>query len=142
MGFKIKRKIYRLQWPETSDLHGFEVDMKPVPIRQLLALVAMADAADDPTKSAEEAEKALTDLCDFVADGIVSWNLEDDDDRPIEPSADALANEDLGLLMEIVQGWVSAMTEVDAPLAGPSTAGEPSVDLLMIPVELSDLPVS
>lgn len=141
MGFKTKKKIYRLTWPEGSDHHGLEVDMRPIPVTELMDLVELADTSVGTTDPAAMRD-SINALYEFVVKGLAAWNLEDDDDHPVEPSIEALQGEDLEFLMAIVHGWVTVLTEVDVPLDGPSTAGEPSVDLSTIPVEsLDPLPV-
>lgn len=137
MGFKPKRKIYRLTWTEESDFYGFEVDMRPISVGRLMSLVELADTAFDG-KDLTRGNETLNELYDFVSSNIESWNLEDEDDRPVEPSVEALKDQELEMLMAIVQGWVSVMTEVPDPLGGTSTDGKPSVELSMIPVELSE----
>lgn len=129
MGFTPKRRLYELEWPEGSDYHGFEVTMDRLPVGDFIELVRATEAGTSVGYD------QLDRIYELVGGNIVEWNLEIPAGTPVAPSVDALRQQDITLLMEIIGGWVSSMTRVSDPLGGASTGGVPSVELSMIPVE-------
>lgn len=54
---------------------------------------------------------------------LVSWNLEDDDERPLPLTAETLLNSEDRLVEAMIRAWTTA-GRPNAPLEQPSTPGE------------------
>lgn len=129
MGFKAKKKLYRLIFAD-EDMAGLEVTMTSVPMGDLLKLQQL-----DP-KSASNDPKEFRELLEIFAGAMLEWNLEDDDDQPVPISVDAFLKQDLDFIFEIIKAWSDAVAGVSAPLDGGSTSGGTSLEA-SIPMDVS-----
>ena len=117
MGYK-RNKIYKLVWAEDSgDMAGFEVRCRSLPLGRFRALMQLLDGRA-PADMIEE-------LIGEFAGVIVDWNLEDDDDEPIAPTAEVLLALDHEFVLTLIREWAQAIAGVSAPLETPSPSGEP-----------------
>lgn len=133
MGYKRNRTVELKFGDDTGDMAGFEITLRRLSIGQVLDISELADIPDDT--SLTEQKQIVGKLADRVAEQIVSWNLLDDDEQPIAPSAAALRNEDLAFLQGIVDAWLEAVGGVSGPLDRPSSNGAPS-PAVSIPMEV------
>lgn len=132
-GFKPDRKRYRLKF-ETPELAGFEVTFRGLVIDTFLELAELADMAEPGRKfSAEDAAK-MRRMFEIVADGLVEWNLLDDDDQPVPATLAGVLSQEYDLVLAVAEGWMKAVGSVPAPLARPSTDGRPSA-VASLPME-------
>lgn len=140
MGYKRNRTVDLKFGPDTGEMAGFEISLRRLSVEETLDISELADIPDDTP--IHEQKKLVRELTDRVAEKIVSWNLDDDNDQPIPPSGTALRAEDLAFVQEIVTAWLDAIGSVSAPLAQTSSAGVPS-EVSSIPMDaLSPSPPS
>ena len=85
MGYKSKRNIYLIKFPEDHPAHGLEVKASGASIDALLRLntaynAVLADGSDalTPQKAA-----AIDQLMEIFGRAVISWNVEDENDQPI-----------------------------------------------------------
>lgn len=136
MGYKAKRKIYRLKFgpPDYPELAGLEVVMKSLSTGDLLKVgrgsVRLGED-EDGTDSVKRAEE-VTQMFSIMARSLVSWNLEDDD-GPVPATLDGLMDQDLDLVLPLIQAWTGAMASVPPPSLPASNGGGrfPEVSLPM-----------
>lgn len=129
MGFKRVKKVYNLVFA-AEDMQGLEVKAHSMPLGDLMA---MADVLDNLDKaSIDDVDGVLATF----AQVLVSWNLEDDDDRPIPATLDGLKSQDQEFVFGIVMSYVNAVSGVSAPLPQTSPGGEPSL-VASIPMDVS-----
>lgn len=116
MGYK--RKVLKLVFEDKPEL---EIYVHSVNVRRALNLMRLTDkmAGGEVTDMAE-AEKVTSELFGAFADRIVSWTLEDDDDKPIPVSLDALLDWDFDDAMLWVMTWMQQATSVQIPTAAPA----------------------
>ncbi|GAA1749394.1 hypothetical protein [Nonomuraea bangladeshensis] len=129
MGYKRARKVYNLQFAD-PEMDGLEVRARSMPLGDLMT---MADTIDNLDKA------TLADVDGMLAtfaEVLVSWNLEDDDDRPIPATVEGLKGQDQEFVFAIVGAYVNAVSGVSDPLPQPSPGGEPSL-AASIPMETS-----
>lgn len=136
MGFKAPRSIYRLDF-EGTELAGLEIRMRGGKLGDTLAVAGLVGVTEE-NATAEDVKLALSQYQD-LADHIVSWNLEDDDDQPIAPDLDGLATLETRHVNMIASAWQKAQVDIPAPLGRGSASG-PSSDLSLIRME--EIPAS
>jgi hypothetical protein len=102
----------------------------------VLEVAELDDAADGNFVSNPA---AIGRLIDILADVIVEWNLDDDDDKPVPATASGLRDQDPELVAGIVRAWVGASSRVAPPLPAGSSPGEIEAG---IPMEVLDASLS
>lgn len=130
-GFKAPKTIYRLDFAGT-ELDGLEVRMTGGKLRDVFAAVRLVGVTDE-TLTAADAELAMSQYQD-MADHIISWNLEDDNDQPIAPDLDGLKSLETRHIQMIAAAWQKAQVDIPAPLPGASNSS-PTTDLSTIRME-------
>lgn len=118
--FKASPKTYALIFDE-GQFEGLEVKCKPATVGQVLE-VAELEAATGGALASNPA--ATGQVIDLLADVIVWWNLDDEDDTPIPNTAAGLRSQDPELVGAIVRAWVSAVSRAPRPLPDTSPPGE------------------
>jgi hypothetical protein len=124
-----------------EEFEGLVVYARRLTIGQLLDLTALQGLKNLADDSPEVREK-LQEVFNLLASLIKSWNLEeladeDDEDGPRVPvpvTGEALAQQDLGLVMAMINAIQDASAGVSAPLDRSSSAGQPSLEL-SLPME-------
>lgn len=119
MGFKRNSKIYQLTWDEDTDYPGLEVQVRTLTMGQVLE--ARSGKKNDDGKDNVRVSVEL------LAERIVSWNLEDENDQPVPTTLAAILEEDDDLILDIINRWTDAVSAVRAPLQQSSPSGEPSL---------------
>lgn len=123
MGFKAKRKIYKLKFAD-EDLAGLEVMARSVSLGQMLDL-SSSEGVGKVNKDDAEQTNGMFDL--FIS-ALVSWNLEEENpdgsDSPVPATLEGLRAQDTEFAMALVNAWAEAISSVSAPLARPSNSGE------------------
>lgn len=116
MGFKKVPTIYTLTF-EGTDWEGLEVRMKSTSfgtIRRLFRL--LNDEAAGDLDSVEAIVKLL-------AGHLVSWNMEDENDQPVEADEAGLDDQDFAFIMELSNRYLDQVTGVVGDLGKDSTDG-------------------
>lgn len=114
MGFKRKRKIYKLDFGGT-EYEGLEVRLTGLTTGEYLEFIALSAKSED----ANETEQMLK----FFARHLISWNLEDDD-GPVPASFDGVKSNDLSMSMFVIEAWTDALVNVPEKTEKKSSDGE------------------
>lgn len=131
MGYKREAKQYRLRF---EDHPGFVVVMRGLSVEKFLGLVRLAGALsglDLATAKGPELDATLAAVDELFASfaaGLVSWNLDDDEDQAVPPTLAGVTSLDLDFVLELVMGWMEAMTSVPPPLPKTSSGGKPALE--------------
>lgn len=124
MGYKVKRKAYRLRF-EDPDMDGLVVLVRGMNTGKFIefqnAKAKQEDAGPDEMSPTEE-------MCRMFIDALIEWNLEDDDGNPLPPTMESLESLDLDFSMAMVNAWPDAVKGVSDPLPQTSTGGSTSVE--------------
>ncbi|WP_377271929.1 hypothetical protein [Peterkaempfera sp. SMS 1(5)a] len=131
MGFKVKRKTYKLVWQEGHDLEGLEVMVRSLDTGQFLKLTG---ARADRDAGGEQEENGTRRMLDMLAANLVSWNAEDEDGQPIPATIDGILAQDVAFNVAVIDAWTEAINGVPAPLSQTSSDGQPSLEA-SIPME-------
>ena len=116
--FRRERKLYQLNF-EDPELDGFECVMSGVSLDRFIDITALAASLETPEgRTKDNIEAQFTTL----AASMVSWNLDDDDGKPIPCDYEGLRTQDFDFVMKIMLGWMQALSSV--PKA--SETGSPS----------------
>jgi hypothetical protein len=122
MGYKPSRTLYRLRF---EDRPGLEVVAKSTSVEKLMGLMGLVEKVgvlDEDTVGADDfglVEQVLRGFAEILH----SWNVEDEDDRPIPATYEGLITQELPFVMEVVSAAVEAISAAPPPLPKPSSAG-------------------
>lgn len=118
---KLPSRVLVLQF-EDPDYEGLEVKARSVSLGVLLDLDEETDAMRAGNGIAQTRQ-----LVNLFADKLISWNLEDEDDKPVPATADGILSLELDHAYPIILAWVDAMVSVSASTGKGSSSGVPSV---------------
>lgn len=142
MGQGFKRKTYKLKWPEGHQLHGLEVVTKGLSLEKTFELASMAKGIGAEAGT-DGKVKIAGELIAGFAPRLVSWNLEEEDGTPVPTTPEAIAEQDMPLVLGVITDWIDAVSSVDIPLASGSKSGPPEAPEASLPTEsLSPSPQS
>lgn len=118
MGYKKIPTIYELAF-EDEDYEGLVVRMKSLKLGRVRKLAALTD---DESVGGED----FSEMVDLFLEGFVSWNLEDEDDQPIEATREAVDDMEPQFFMDILMTWLDGMINVSPDLGKDSGSGATS----------------
>lgn len=117
---KLPSRVLVLQF-EDPDYAGLEVKARSVSLGVLL------DLEDETSAMRQGSGTAHTrGLLSLFTDKLISWNLEDDDDKPIPTTLEGILSLEIDHAYPIVLAWVDAMLSVTASTGKASSSGPPS----------------
>lgn len=131
MGYKRDKKVYKLSFSD-PEMAGLEVRTRGLGVGELMELSRLVDM---PTVTREDKEAKTRRSVESLFSAIVSWNLEDENGNPVEPTLENLYREDEEFVATLLVAWMTAVAGVSPPLNQQSSAGKPSVEA-SIPMEL------
>ena len=102
-----------------ADMPGLEVVMGGMPVGKLMDMLGLADDFEAGKASAEDATRLFT----MFAERLVSWNLDDENGRPVPADLAGVRSLDTDLFMAMFEGWFSGMTQVPKASSTPSSNG-------------------
>ena len=137
MGFKAPKKLYRLTFQDPS-YQGLEIVATSVPMETMLWVQSLGNRVNEIAQSAD----GLRRMVDVMVGAILSWNLEDDDDRPLPVNAESLLAQDPAFVSDIMVAWSAAITGVSGPLGEGSISGPQSPEASIPMAPLSPNPPS
>lgn len=105
MGFRPKRAPFKLDFTGT-ELEGLEVTVRPVPM-SVLQDIAVTVSSGDPS--------AFRHVATTLGYALESWNVEDDDDRPVPCDLDGLMSMDPRFVVVVIRAWTAAVYGTPAP---------------------------
>lgn len=126
-----KRPSYTLRWPEGHARHDLVVTLRGLSLKDLGELTGLQGMTSDSFT----AEK-IAPVLKIISKKMIRWNLTDDEGEPVPTDPDTLAEEDFGMIMDIIQGWQQAATGVSRELGKDSISGKPFPEE-SIPMETS-----
>jgi len=120
MGYKAKLKTYLVRFDEGHEFHGVEARLRGMTYGEW-EVAAGLDGGDGDSNGAASVKR-------FV-DHLISWNLEDEDDKPLPITMDAVKQIDHDLVAALNNAWIQTLIGVadTDPLPDSSTSGEPSL---------------
>lgn len=136
-GYKRKRTIYRLKF-EDPEMEGLVVDATGANIEEFMAIAELQDLAEGgvelTTENLTRVADATSRIKILLADHLVAWNLEDDDDVPVPATLAGVKAQEDEFILDIAMAWMDAVGGADAPKEPPSNGGSPSL-AASIPME-------
>jgi len=118
MGYKRKPRQYKLKF-QGDEYEGFECLMGSLSVDEFIEMTNLAMRFQNSQAGNEDVGR----MFEIVANQIISWNLEDDEGKPIIPDAPNLRAQDFDFVMTIQMSWMNAMASVPAPLLSGSDNG-------------------
>lgn len=131
IGFRPEEDVYRLRFKDPK-LDGLVVDMAGMEVGSFMELAGMADL--DPKSFRPEDIPRIRRLFEIVAEGLIEWNLLDRNNEPVPADIKGLLAQKVPLVFAIVEGWMTAVGSVPAPLEQPSADGRLSA-VASLPME-------
>lgn len=129
MGYKPKKKIYTLAF-EDPGFEGLEVKIRGLNTGQVMDIdAARGDGGDG----------AIVTMLQLMAEQLVEWNVEDDDNQPVPTTFEGVRSLDIDFNWAIIDAWQNAAAGVNTPLDSDSTSTELSL-VASIPTETLSLP--
>jgi hypothetical protein len=124
-GFRREKPVYLLRF-EDDQFDGLEVTAKSLPLGEFFALQRLQEKANDDADAAEQVVRKLSEV-------LVSWNLEDDEGKPVPCEFSGVATLDLPFVLAIMSAWMEAVASVPNRSPGNSNGGgtslEPSIPM-------------
>lgn len=117
-GFKPPKNLYLLKFEDPS-YEGLKITATSVSMETMLWVQSLGSRVAEVANNPDGFRK----IVDVLIGAILSWNLEDDDDRPIEVSAAALLAQSPVFVADIMVAWTAAITGVSGPLGEGSISG-------------------
>lgn len=115
MGYRKVPIIYTLELG--GEHKGLVVRMKSMKVGAMRKIVRLLESDDESTTEMIDA------MVNEVHKGIVSWNYEEEDGTPIEPTLEAIDDLDFDLLKDILDEWLSNVTGPNEELGKDSANG-------------------
>lgn len=138
MGYKRVPKQYKLIFDD-EEMEGFEVTMRSLTIERFLELTSLVDqfGVEDKDSTSAEAINGINRLFMVFSESLVSWNLEDEKDEPVPTTLEAVEQQELSFIFQIVTNWIAAMSMVAPPLPNGSKPGVNTEALASLPMEMT-----
>jgi hypothetical protein len=133
MGYKRAKKTFRLVFEDPS-MEGLEVVATATSMANLLEIERLGTRLESSTDMpAEDAAEFFGRFVELLR----SWNLEDDDDKPVPLTVDGLLAQDSDFVLAIIDAYKDAVTGIDDDLGKGSTSGasfpEVSIPMTALP---------
>lgn len=116
-----------------GDMEGFWFRFRRPSIADLVSLSGVDDL-ESGTFTDRDME-IVDSVYETLAGRIVEWNLETEDGAPVPVSAEAIAEQDIEFVMELVKAMVGEY-DVPDPLPVPSSVGQRWAEEALIPMEI------
>lgn len=110
MGYQKIPTIYTM----TQIEDGLIVRMKAIRIGRLRNLMKAVTKEDD---------ESLDEMFSLLLEGLVSWNLEDENGQPVPTTMEGIEQQELPFILKILTTWLDNMTGVDQELGKGSPSG-------------------
>lgn len=120
---KRNRKIILLRFEDDPDI---EIYCRSASVGKFIEVAEWADKMQAGQLGIEGISQAMT----WLAGRIISWNIEDDDGKPIPVSKEYLLDEDIDFQIRAFMGWVTGVSksmslpEPETAATGPDPAAE------------------
>lgn len=123
MGFRPSRR-YKLVFDGHPELEGFEVLTSTASIGELMDLTGKSDR--EVTTGLTLPGLAPESAIRVFASHILEWNLEDEQEQPVQPSYEAVIGLEVGTVTAMVKAWLEAVSGVSPSLGKESGSGATS----------------
>lgn len=129
MGYKREKKIYKLTFADKdNEFEGLEVRCHSLTIGEMRRLLRLSSLqgklVDDLTP---EEVGAVDEVFVLFAKKLVSWNLEDEEGKPVPATLEGVESQDGDFINVIIEVWMTNVVGITGPLAQSSTDGMQSV---------------
>lgn len=128
MAFVAKVKTYLVQFDKGHEYHGAEARLTGMTYGEWEQVTGL-DGGEGETSGGDAVKR-------FVAH-LISWNLEDENGKPLPTTMDAVKQLDHDLVAALNNAYINTLIGVHEadPLPSSSTSGEPSPEVSGIPME-------
>ena len=114
MGYRKKSTVHTLEFKQYE---GLVIRMKGLKIGKMRRVLRALDEDKETLALVDE-------MVTFVTEGLVSWNLEDEDGNPLPVDREQVEDLEFDMLSTILGDWLGKMTGPDEELGKDSSSGE------------------
>lgn len=118
MGYKRRPRTFLLSF-EDEEYKGLEIEMKGLSVEAFLTL---SKVTSDDNQTPEQ----VGTMFRLFTTGLKSWNMEDEDGKPLPPTYDSVLTLDSDFVMDVLMAWMEGIGGVDKDLGKGSDSGETS----------------
>lgn len=115
-GYRKIPRIYTLKFDK--EFEGLEVRLKSIKIGEMRRMLRLIDSDEDNTT------EVLDGMVALISKGLVSWNLQEEDGTPVEPTREEVDELDFDLLKTILDEWLDQVSGPGEDLGKDSPSGE------------------
>lgn len=115
MGYRKVPRIYTLEFKD--EYEGLIVRLKSVKIGEMRRMLRLIDGDEDNTT------EVLDNMVELIGKGLVSWNLENENGEPVEPTLEEVDQLDFDLLKMILDQWLDQVSGPSEELGKDSSGG-------------------
>lgn len=124
--YKPKGKVYDLVFDDSTAFDGLEVSLRGLSTGEMLGMMRLMQDSENPAAAAE--------IVETVVKAIRTWNLDDEDDKPLPVTRENVLDQDLDMILAVAKAWVNGIAGVSDDLGKGSTSG-PSFPVVNLPTE-------
>lgn len=95
---------------------GLNIRVKSIKFGKVRQLIALMDEDDKDVE-------VMTEISSLLADALVSWDLQEEDGSPIEPTVEAIDDLEFDEVIDMVNRWLDSITGPDQGLGKGSGSG-------------------
>lgn len=124
MGYVKQKKVFLIRWDEGSNHPGLEVRATSLSTGDMLKITNLAQFAQDES---QVGAAQISELFQTFALALVDWNLEEEvggEIKPVPADINGLYAQDFDFVMEIINRWMSSITNMSQELGKESPGGE------------------
>lgn len=122
MGFRKEPTLYKLKF-EDPQYNGLEVIAKSLPLGDFLEFNKMSAEVTVENANSPEMVKKSGMMFTLFAANLVSWNLEDENGKPVPSTYKGVVSQEMGFILDIIKAWMDAVADVPKHSKNGSNSG-------------------
>lgn len=129
MGYKRKRKVYKLDFADT-EYEGLIASVSGLTTGEYLDFISLSTPGDEADTGPQ-----TQGMLEMLSRHLMSWNLLDEAGKAVPADFDGIKSNDLSMNLFIVDAWVNALSNVSSDAEKKSPSGDSPL-AASIPMEI------
>ena len=123
-GFSPKKSSYKIVFADPNDdLLGLEITVHEFTIGDIRSLMRVQGAISSEQVGVNT--KNALEVFDFFGKSLISWNIVDENDKPVPANTKGLDYLGLTSVIKIINVWMEEVAQISTPLENRSNNGTP-----------------